>query len=128
MRFGSGRFGFGGASAADAPWPPPGLGEARNPWLDPADISAAAPDPIKPPRTRWWWAKRALAALFALFLILLAWLAITAPLSKSLEPIAPPEITLLAADGTPIARSGAVVEEPVAVDRLACSAPWCRTW
>ncbi len=59
-----------------------------------------------------------LAGLVALFLILLAWLAITAPLSKSLEPIAPPEITLLAADGTPIARSGAVVEEPVAVDRL----------
>ncbi len=118
MRFGSGRFGAGGASAADASWPPPGLGEARNPWLDPAEITPAAPEPIKPPRTRWWWAKRALAALFALFLILLAWLAITAPLSKSLEPIAPPEITLLAADGTPIARSGAVVEEPVAVDRL----------
>lgn len=53
-----------------------------------------------------------------LFLILLAWLAITAPLSKSLQPIAPPEITLLAADGTPIARSGAVVEEPVVVERL----------
>lgn len=54
----------------------------------------------------------------ALFLVLFAWLAVTAPLSKSLEPIAPPEITLLAADGTPIARSGAVVEEPVVVDRL----------
>ena len=118
MRFGSGRFGAGGASAADASWPPAGLGEARNPWLDPADITPPAPEPVKPPRTRWWWAKRALAALFVLFLILLAWLAITAPLSKSLEPIAPPEITLLAADGTPIARSGAVVEEPVAVDRL----------
>ena len=49
---------------------------------------------------------------------MVAWLAITAPLSKSLQPIAPPEITLLAADGSPIARSGAVVEEPVAVDRL----------
>jgi penicillin-binding protein 1A len=118
MRFGSGRFGLGGASAADAPWPKPGLGEARNPWLDPAEIDPPVPEPIKPARTRWWWAKRALAALFVLFLILLAWLAITAPLSKSLEPIAPPEITLLAADGTPIARSGAVVEEPVAVDRL----------
>ncbi|MBA4779038.1 MAG: transglycosylase domain-containing protein [Pseudomonadota bacterium] len=118
MRFGSGRFGLGGASAADAPWPTPGLGEARNPWLDPAEIDPPVPEPIKPARTRWWWAKRALAALFVLFLILLAWLAITAPLSKSLEPIAPPEITLLAADGTPIARSGAVVEEPVAVDRL----------
>lgn len=118
MRFGSGRFGFGGASAADAPWPPPGLGEARNPWLDPAEITPPAPAPVKAPRTRWWWARRAAVALFVLFLILLAWLAITAPLSKSLEPIAPPEITLLAADGTPIARSGAVVEEPVAVDRL----------
>ena len=37
----------------------------------------------------------------------------TAPLSKSLEPLAPPQITLLAADGTPIARKGAVVEAPV---------------
>ena len=119
MRFGSGRFGAGGASAsADASWPPPGLGEARNPWAEPEDFTPIAPEPVRPPRTRWWWAKRGLAALFVLFLILLAWLAITAPLSKSLEPIAPPEITLLAADGTPIARSGAVVEEPVAVDKL----------
>lgn len=80
----------------------------------------APPEPliVKPPRTRWWWARRILAGCFALFLIMLAWLAVTAPLSKSLEPIAPPEITLLAADGTPIARSGAVVEEPVVVDRL----------
>ncbi|MFC3310374.1 transglycosylase domain-containing protein [Blastomonas aquatica] len=78
----------------------------------------AEPAVIKPPRTRWWWGKRIFAAGFVLFLILLVWLAITAPLSKSLQPIAPPEITLLAADGTPIARSGAVVEEPVVVDRL----------
>lgn len=45
--------------------------------------------------------------------LLIGWLAITAPLSKSLEPIAPPQITLLAADGTPIARNGAFVEAPV---------------
>ena len=81
-------------------------------------MAAAPPAPVKPPRNRWWWAKRIFAAGFVLFLILLAWLAITAPLSKSLQPIAPPEITLLAADGTPIARSGAVVEDPVAVERL----------
>ena len=101
----------------NAPWPPPGLGEARNPWLDSAD-GPVQPEPIKPPRTRWWWGKRVIAAGVVLFVIMLAWLAITAPLSKSLQPIAPPEITLLAADGTPIARSGAVVEEPVVVDRL----------
>ncbi|MEJ5978954.1 transglycosylase domain-containing protein [Novosphingobium sp. PS1R-30] len=51
-------------------------------------------------------------------LLLVGWLAITAPLSKSLEPIAPPQITLLAADGTPIARNGAVVEAPVKIAAL----------
>ncbi|GGB64893.1 hypothetical protein GCM10010833_20110 [Blastomonas aquatica] len=112
FRFGAGRFGGADAGAASL-----GLGEARNPWLEPAAIPAE-PAVIKPPRTRWWWGKRIFAAGFVLFLILLVWLAITAPLSKSLQPIAPPEITLLAADGTPIARSGAVVEEPVVVDRL----------
>lgn len=94
----------------------PGLGQPRNPWLEPA--ATTENDPVKPPRTRWWWGRRIIAGLFVLFLIMVAWLAITAPLSKSLQPIAPPEITLLAADGSPIARSGAVVEEPVAVDRL----------
>lgn len=69
-------------------------------------------------RGRKWWAGRILAALLALFLLLLGWLAITAPLSKSLQPIAPPQLTLLAADGTPIARNGAVVEAPVVVADL----------
>ncbi len=44
----------------------------------------------------------AAGAMLAAFLLLIAWLAITAPLSKSLQPIAPPQLTLLAADGTPI--------------------------
>lgn len=34
------------------------------------------------------------------------------------EPIAPPQITLLTSDGQPIARSGAVVDEPVQVAEL----------
>ncbi|MEZ5707865.1 MAG: transglycosylase domain-containing protein [Blastomonas sp.] len=72
----------------------------------------------KPVRTRWWWARRILAGMFVLFLLLIAWLAITAPLSKSLEPIAPPQITLLSADGQPIARNGAVVDAPVEVAKL----------
>ena len=50
--------------------------------------------------TRFWAIRGAAAFLFLLILIVI-WLAITAPLSKSLEPIAPPQITLLAADGTP---------------------------
>ena len=65
-------------------------------------------------RRKRWWAGRILAGLLAL----VTWLAITAPLSKSLEPIAAPQITLLAADGTPIARNGAITDEPVVVSDL----------
>ena len=69
-------------------------------------------------RRKRWWAARIGAALLGLFMLIVAWLAITAPLSKSLEPIASPQITLLASDGTPIARSGAEVEAPVEVAKL----------
>ena len=76
------------------------------------------PDGGPKPRTRWWWIKRGLAALALAFVLLVGWLAVTAPLSKSLQPIAPPELTLLAADGTPIARNGADVDAPVKVAEL----------
>ncbi|MEQ5787070.1 transglycosylase domain-containing protein [Erythrobacter sp. NFXS35] len=69
-------------------------------------------------RSKWWWTGRGMLAGLALFIALIGWLATTAPLSKSLEPIAPPQVTLLASDGTPIARSGAVVEAPVKVADL----------
>jgi penicillin-binding protein 1A len=69
-------------------------------------------------RRKRWWAVRFVAGVLLLFIFLAAWLAITAPLSKSLEPIAAPQVTLLASDGTPIARSGANVAEPVKVAEL----------
>jgi len=69
-------------------------------------------------RSWGWWIVRAIAAVLMLFFVLLAWLALTAPLSKSLQPIVPPEITLTAADGTPIARKGAVVDAPVEIRKL----------
>ena len=69
-------------------------------------------------RRKRWWLVRIIAAVIMLFILLVGWLAITAPLSKSLEPIAAPQVTLLASDGTPIARSGAVVAEPVKVADL----------
>ncbi|MHA6316945.1 transglycosylase domain-containing protein [Altererythrobacter sp. CAU 1778] len=69
-------------------------------------------------RGRWFWTSRAMAVVFGLLILIVAWLAVTAPLNKSLEPIAPPQITLLASDGTPIARNGAVVEAPVEVAKL----------
>ena len=58
------------------------------------------------------------AAFLLLLMIIILWLAFTAPLSKSLQPIAPPRITLLAWDGTPIARNGAVVDKPVKIKDL----------
>ena len=52
-------------------------------------------------------------AVVLLFAIMFAWLAFTAPLSKSLQPMVPPSVTLLAADGQAIARNGAIVDRPV---------------
>jgi len=73
------------------------------------------------PWHRWTWKQRIVrtfAGVLALFVLTVGYLAVTAPLSKSLQPIAPPEITLLAADGTPIARNGAVTDDPVKVKDL----------
>ena len=73
---------------------------------------------------RWyWWLIRGVAALLVVFMLLVAWLALTAPLSKSLKPLVPPEITLTAADGTPIARKGANIEAPVEVAKLPAHVP-----
>jgi penicillin-binding protein 1A len=75
-----------------------------------------------PPRMPWRRRFRILAwifaALLALFMGLIAWLAITAPLSRSLRPIAPPSITLMSSDGQVIARKGAIIDKPVAVADL----------
>ena len=48
------------------------------------------------------------AAGLAVLMIIIAWLAVTAPLSRSLKPIAPPAISLMSADGHLIARRGEV--------------------
>ena len=49
---------------------------------------------------------------------LVAWLAVTAPLSQSLRPIVPPSISLMSADGHLIARRGAVIDKPVMMAEL----------
>ena len=43
---------------------------------------------------------------------------ITAPLSQSLGPIAAPSLTILSAEGEPIARRGSIIAEPVDVTQL----------
>ncbi len=99
-----------------------------NPWAEPQQAPAGAPPPQFPPdpsavpakrkRGWWWWISRGFALFLFLLIIIIFWLAITAPLSKSLQPIAPPRITLLAWDGTPIARNGAIVGKPVQIKTL----------
>lgn len=97
-----------GHIAADPHTPTPGLPE-------PSGVPAVA----SPPRgSLWKRIKLVLAVLLFLLIATIGYLAVTAPLSKSLQPIAPPEITLLAADGTPIARNGAITDAPVDVSKL----------
>lgn len=67
---------------------------------------------------RWKWARRGFIAFSLLFIVTVGWLAMTAPLSQSLRPIAPPRLTLVSAEGQAIARNGAIVDDPVRVDRL----------
>jgi penicillin-binding protein 1A len=92
--------------------------DPHEPLVEGAPDAAAAP-PVQPPR-RSLWKRIKLGLAIALFLLIatIGYLAVTAPLSKSLQPIAPPEITLLAADGTPIARNGAITDAPVDVSKL----------
>jgi len=74
------------------------------------------PPPPEPRRRRGGllrWFMRAVAAGIILLVVAIGWLAITAPLSRSLKPPTPPSITLAAADGTPIARRGAIIGAPV---------------
>ncbi len=79
-----------------------------------AEVTGAPYPPVPPqPSRKWLWIRRGLAAGLLLLILIILWLAVTAPLSKSLQPIVPPRITLLAADGTPIARNGAIVDRPV---------------
>ncbi|WP_380877301.1 penicillin-binding protein 1A [Sphingomonas sp. DBB INV C78] len=94
-------------------------------WTDPEDDrrdSAAESRDLagraRPFWKRWKFWKRAIQAGALLFVALVAWLAVTAPLSRSLKPIAPPSITLLSSDGKPIARKGAIIDKPVVIADL----------
>ncbi len=89
--------------------------------LPPRAFGAGPPSAFAPPTP---WRRRIqilgwiLAVLLALVMILVAWLAITAPLSRSLKPIVPPSISLMSADGHLIARRGAVIDTPVTMTEL----------
>ena len=81
------------------------------------DQLAHFPDPESPPERRRTsklrWVLRGTGVLIILLVLAILWLAITAPLSRSLQPPTPPSITLVAEDGTPIARRGAILGQRV---------------
>ena len=85
----------------------------------PDPFAPAAEPPLeqlqKPKRKRWRYVFYAFAALFFITLI---WLILTAPLSRALEPLDDPAMLLVSAEGQPIARRGAMKEEPVEVAKL----------
>jgi penicillin-binding protein 1A len=72
----------------------------------------------QPPLSRVRLVKRILKIAALLFAAALLWLIVTAPLSRSLGPVAAPSITILSAEGEPIARRGAIIGEPVDVMAL----------
>jgi len=103
----------GGTNVEDLPDPlapatPPGDGR---PPIDPA---ARAVRRLRRRRVL----KYGAYAFFALFLITILWLVITAPLSRALEPLPAPAMLIVADNGEPIARRGAVKDAPVDVTKL----------
>lgn len=101
----------GSKAAPPAPPSPPAFDSPH--WLDPAP----EPKPSPWPWRRKWLKRFALAGL-VLLMLAIAWLAIAAPPSKTAQPIAPPRLTLLASNGSLIARNGAIVDAPVKVTAL----------
>lgn len=88
-------------------------------WDDGADDGyPPAAEPARRPRRWLRWTLRGMGAGIILLVVAIGWLAVTAPLSRSLKPPTPPSITLTAADGTPIARRGAIIGAPVDASKL----------
>jgi len=100
-----------------APPPPPPPPPAPGGQAAPESYTTNLPVVVRK-RNYWKWASRIAAGFVFLFIAAVAWLALTAPLSKSLQPPAPPSITLLSAEGKPIARRGAVIDAPVDAAKL----------
>ncbi len=83
------------------------------------DLAGAIPPDAPPapkPRRRFW--RYAFYGFFALISVTLIWLIVTAPLGRALEPLDDPAILLLSEEGLPIARRGAIKDQPVEVAKL----------
>lgn len=94
--------------------------ELPDPFAPEAAPTGEPPDPqseAEAPRQRRRW-PIVLYSISAILLLTILWLAITAPLSRALEPLDDPALLLLSDDGHAISRRGAIKEAPVDVTRL----------
>lgn len=76
-----------------------------------------AEPPLPLPKRRQW-IKIVLYSIFVFLTVIIAWLVISAPLGRALEPLADPAMLLVSAEGRPIARRGAMKEAPIDAARL----------
>ncbi|HET9428255.1 MAG TPA: transglycosylase domain-containing protein [Allosphingosinicella sp.] len=72
----------------------------------------------QPPLSRVRTVKRVALGVLIVLALIIVWLIVTAPLSRSLGPVAAPSLTILSAEGEPIARRGAVIGDPVSISEL----------
>jgi penicillin-binding protein 1A len=80
--------------------------------------AGAEPPPGAPRVSRARMIKRGIKLFFLVFVLIIVWLTITAPLSRSLSNINAPSLTILSADGETIARRGSIIGEPIDVTQL----------
>ncbi|HYD13618.1 MAG TPA: transglycosylase domain-containing protein [Allosphingosinicella sp.] len=78
----------------------------------------SGPPPVSRRARRVRMIKRGIKLFFLVFVLIIVWLTITAPLSRSLGNAEAPTLTILSAEGEPIARRGAIMGEPIDVTRL----------
>ena len=98
------------------PPPPPPVYQPIPEAMPPGSYTTNLPVAYRP--SIWRWAPRIAAGLIVLFVVAVGWLALTAPLSKSLRSPAPPSITLLDTEGNAIARRGADIGKPIVAANL----------
>ncbi|GAA4713163.1 transglycosylase domain-containing protein [Sphingomonas lutea] len=82
---------------------------------DPFTLPPVEPVTERKRRRRW---PMVLYVVFGVLALLLAWLIVTAPLSRALEPLEDPALLILTSEGRPIARRGAIKESPVEAAKL----------
>ena len=92
------------------------LEELPDPFAPPPPATPGTDEVQPQPRRRRWLV--GLYCLLGLIVVTLAWLVVTAPLSRALEPLDDPALLLLSDDGHAIAKRGAIKEAPVEAARL----------